>query len=231
MFLRRKRRLIFLIIAAILLISSATFLIKYRNVRYSATALTCIGRLSNIKSAMDDYHQKYGCYPPSVYISPEGHSHSWRILLLEFIDEEKYAKYRFGEPWNGPNNRNLESQRPKFYSCPGNSDSESKFKSDYFVVVGNGTVFQPNRKVTRDDITREHEKTILIVESSDVNIHWMEPRDIPLETICQTTTRPDLSQLKSRNDNGPHCCMVDGTKIRISRLSDEEFCASLTIAR
>jgi len=67
------------------------------------------------------------------------------------------------------------------------------------------------------DITDGPENTILIVEVADSAIHWMEPRDLSIETISfriNDKTKPCLS---SHHPDGPLVGFADGEVFRVSR--------------
>jgi Protein of unknown function (DUF1559) len=67
--------------------------------------------------AVANYHETYGCFPPAYLANRDGKPmHSWRVLILPFLaQQELYRAYNFDEPWNGPNNRNLESRIGNIY--------------------------------------------------------------------------------------------------------------------
>ncbi len=112
-------------------------------------------------------------------IGPDGRPwHSWRVLILPFIEQDDlYKAYSFSEPWDGPNNRKLANQMPRIFAFagtrqPGNSTA------NYLAVVGVETMWPGATTVATADITDASSQTILLVESQDTNIHWMEPRDL-----------------------------------------------------
>ena len=46
--------------------------------------------------------------------------HSWRVLILEFLDHDLYAQYDFNRPWNTPGNLAVAKMMKKDgpYRCP-----------------------------------------------------------------------------------------------------------------
>lgn len=100
------------------------------------------------------------------------------MLILPFIEQDNlYMAYSFSEPWDGPNNRKLADQMPRVFAFsgtrqPGNSTA------NYLAVGGVETMWPGTTTVTTADITDAASQTILLVESQDTNIHWMEPRDL-----------------------------------------------------
>jgi hypothetical protein len=104
--------------------------------------------------------------------------HSWRVLLLPFMDEQKlYKQYRFDEPWNGPHNRLLAAPAPGVYHCPADAGTGAS----YFVIVGQKTVFPSAKPIAIKDIPDGTVNTILVVEATESGINWLEPRDMSYE--------------------------------------------------
>ncbi len=75
---------------------------------------SCNYCLLNIALALQNYHDDYGSFPPAYIPDKDGKPmHSWRVLLLPYLERRTlYEKYRFDEPWNGPNNRKLALEKP-----------------------------------------------------------------------------------------------------------------------
>jgi hypothetical protein len=111
----------------------------------SRTALTRAQyNAKQIAVGMHMFHDAYKHLPPATVIGPDGKPwHSWRVLLLPYVQQGKlYAEYRFDEPWDGPNNRKLWDKVPDIYRDPiyeGARDSLTHFA----VPVGRGTAFPP----------------------------------------------------------------------------------------
>lgn len=70
-----------------------------------------------VAKAVEAYQQHFGVLPPVTIVSEDGKPlHSWRALILPFLEEEKLAEsYRWDEPWDGPNNAQLAQYRPWHY--------------------------------------------------------------------------------------------------------------------
>ncbi len=108
--------------------------------------------------------------------------HSWRVLLLPFIDAGAlYDRYDFSEPWDGPNNRQLVSQMPNSYVLPGEVPGNSGV-TNYLAIVGPETVWPGSVGKNFHDIA-DASNTIMIVENRGSTICWMEPRDLELDNM------------------------------------------------
>ena len=134
--------------------------------------------------AMHSYESAYGHFPKAVITHESGHKHSWRIALLPFLEQQElYDRYRLDEPWDSPHNKQVTRDMPEFYKHP---ESESKTETNYFVVVGEGTLFD-GKENTFSDITDGSSNTVLIVEAIR-DCHWAQPVDILFEEASLVET-------------------------------------------
>lgn len=166
------------------------FLPAVQTAREAARRMTCVNNLKQIGVAMQGYHQKYGCFPPSFIPDEKGKpKHSWRVLILPFLDKQDvYAKYRFDEPWNSPNNMALERSMPKVYRCPSDLTS-GPWQTSYAMIVGPHAISDGPTSHCKSDIKPGLGSPIMVVESPKKHIGWMEPRDLAVENDLQRDTR------------------------------------------
>jgi hypothetical protein len=145
-----------------------------------ARRAVCSNNIRQIALALHSYHQQYKEFPPAHLGDANGKPmHSWRVLILPFLErEDLYAKYRFDEPWDGPNNRQLLEPMMSVFACP--SQTNSPYTS-YVAVVGPDTAWPGATSRKLADIGDPHDQTILVVESAVPQIFWMEPRDLTYE--------------------------------------------------
>lgn len=129
--------------------------------------------------AVANYHDQNGHYPPPYIAGPDGRPwHSWRILILPFIEHNGlYEEYDFAQPWDGPNNRKLAERIPRLFVFHG-SERKGPPVTNYLAVVGEETVWPGTRLVSEKDVKDGLGKTILVVENLGAGVHWMEPRDL-----------------------------------------------------
>ena len=112
--------------------------------------------------------------------------HSWRVLLLPFVDGNAvYKQYRFDEPWDGPNNRKLADKMPSIYALHG-CEKPGNMTTNYLRVVGDKTASPSNRTLQQSDITDGIANTLFIVENIDAKVHWMKPRDLEFDSMSFT---------------------------------------------
>lgn len=98
--------------------------------------------LKQIGLALHNFHDTHGRFPPAVVYGPDGKPwHSWRVLLLPFVDQAPlYDQYRFSEPWNSEHNSSLLEKMPSVYRDPIYGNPEDFF-THYAAVTGKGTAF------------------------------------------------------------------------------------------
>lgn len=145
---------------------------------------SCQNHLKQIAVAILNYEGRYGSLPPAFVNGKDGKpAHSWRVLILPFLDhQDLYDAYHFDEPWNGPNNIKLIDRMPAEFACPGGSNRE-KGKTDYVAVVGSQTAWPGSRSRRLQDIRDGTSNTLLLTELAKSDITWTEPRDVRIADI------------------------------------------------
>lgn len=182
------------------------------------------GPLAQLLIALHNYHDQNGSFPPAYITDENGKPmHSWRVLLLPYIEEQAlYDAYDFNEPWDGPNNIKLAARIPRTYHYYG--DSKGTTNTSYVVIVGAGTAF-PGAKTTKlDDFKDGTENTILVVEIAHSDICWMEPRDLDLATMSLEVNDPSRPRISSTRPKGPYVVFADsvhGYHVKRSILPDD----------
>ncbi|MGE3313544.1 MAG: DUF1559 domain-containing protein [Planctomycetaceae bacterium] len=147
--------------------------------------LQCLNRIRNTGLALEEYHATYNSFPPAFIADANGKPmHSWRVLILPYLDQAAlYKRYRFDEPWDGPNNSQLRDDLSFFkeFECP-ETAGQMPGHTSFLVVVGPETVFPGSTSTRYEDIT-DGATTLLLVEVENSGIHWMEPRDLHFEQV------------------------------------------------
>jgi len=206
----------------------------------SSARLQCCNNLKQIMLALHNYHQDYGCFPPACVADRSGRPmHSWRVLILPYLEQNAlYNRYRFDEPWNGPNNQRLWTASVPQYECP-KQPSARTWMTSYVAVVGAQTMW-PGTSCTRfQDIRDGSSKTIVVVEIADSGIRWLEPRDLELSTMSLSVNSNGGQGISSRHcytgwpqrPLGANAAVADGSVRFLSNdASAEQTRAWLTIA-
>jgi hypothetical protein len=204
----------------------------------SARRCCCLDNLFFIKTGLRMYETTKGCLPsPHFSGDPKKPPHSWRVETLPIFEfNNLFKRYRFNEPWNGPNNIQLAQERPSMYMCPSDPTSSSTLDTNYVAVVGPNTVWSDKEKISVNDIPDGPEKTILLVEMRQSGINWMEPRDLLLEDWNFAKKSAILEQLAPHRERPAwyckeqqfgHVVFVDGHSIRLSKEVLAEYLPAL----
>jgi hypothetical protein len=172
----------------------------------------CITNLSQISNAMFCYELDHNSFPPAYVADKNGRRmHSWRVLLLPYLDcKDLYKEYHFDEPWDGPHNRALADRMPEVYCCP---DAPSTSVTSYAVVVGPNTVFPGAKAVRMNEITDGLSNTILVVESAKAGINWLEPRDLNEDRMRFKINGDPNTEIGSFHLHGANIVFCDGASV------------------
>ena len=199
--------------------------------REAARRCQCANNLKKIVVAMNSYKAKYGCYPPAYTIDQDGRPlHSWRTLLLEFLDHELYVRFKFDEPWCSHDNRFLMSDLKNrgTYYCPDDSD-RGYLDTSYVMLVGptafsNGPTGRKSTEITDDPAT-----TIIVVEMSHSGIYWTEPRDLNVSQMSFKINDMNQVSIRSEHSMGANVLFADGNVRYLNDLAiTETLLKSLT---
>ena len=200
--------MILLLVGAILI---ALLLPAVHTAREAARQIACKNNLKQIAVAMHSYHADHGSFPPAYVADDNGKPmHSWRVLLLPYLDHQwLYDRYDFSKPWDSVENTALASLMPSCYRCPSESDPGAQGTS-YRVVVGPGTMFPGEKTTTMDGITDGLSDTIMLVESSDSAVGWMEPTDLDVTQIKFNVNPGGADEISRRHSFGANVAFGDG---------------------
>jgi hypothetical protein len=235
--LRRRltaRRIVLGIVVCAACFALAEGLLQYRSyVDELARAFRCETHLHQIGVAMEKYQSAYGTLPPAVTYAPDGKPlHSWRALILPYLENGKYAgKYLYDEPWNGPHNQKLVGVPIEAFVCPNHREFVDKGLTSYLAVVGPTTSFPPGGKPRSiDAITDGANDTILLVETKTLGVPWTKPVDLDFNKMSFTLDDPAAPSVSSRDTEGVHVLKVSGrVAILKGPISPETLRAYLTV--
>ncbi|MBN2022372.1 MAG: DUF1559 domain-containing protein [Pirellulales bacterium] len=192
----------------------------------------CQTKLELIGAAMKQYHAQYGSFPPAYVADAEGRPlHGWRVLLLPYLGEEAlYRRYRFDEPWDGPNNRRLAgSGGASLYACPADDADDAAGQTSYLMLVGPGAISDGPGATKLADIKNDPATTLVVVEVSDSGIGWMEPRDLPVDKMSFGVNDGSPLGLRSRHRHAVHALAADGHVEELSEATDPEWVKEMTL--
>jgi len=225
---------------AFLLFAVASIIIFHavRGAKSGARRIQCANNQKQLALALHHYHDIYGTFPPAYTTDADGNPlHSWRVLVLQCIDEDHlynmyrdeeriYKEIRLDEPWDSPHNSQFHDKLPRIYSCTSRSEEWAKGLTPFQMIIGPDTISDGPNCTKLSDMTKNQSKVILIVESS-VPVCWMKPEDLPQsalkngfvssvpqheQPIVQGIGSPHLKKRAFRSDiTGANAAMVDGS--------------------
>jgi prepilin-type processing-associated H-X9-DG protein len=222
-----------LAVTAVLFVIGACLLPSTSIPRGPARRMQCSNHLKQIGLALQNYHDTFGCFPPAYVADAKGRPmHSWRVLILPFIEQKPlYDKYRFDEPWDGPNNSRLHNEILHVYCCPSRAEQQSRTETSYVAVMGPQTVWPGSKTITMSDVTDGTSNTILVVEIANSGIHWMEPRDLHVVQMPMAVDAARGQGISSQHPNVAMAVFVDGHTQALTKNTPPEILrALLTIA-
>ncbi len=177
----------------------------------SADVLAAMANLRKIGLAIIEYHKKHGHCPPSRTQDAHGRDlHSWRSLILPFLDEDRLSEgIDFSQPWDSAHNRTVWHERPSVYSalhCPAPLTYCT-------AIVGANTVWPHTGRRQWNEIRTGLSYTVIAVIAMDAAVHWMQPTDPEIDAVlAEYTSRASLLAV-----------FADGHVDRIKNVSIEEL--------
>jgi hypothetical protein len=163
----------------------------------------CQNTLQSLGAALQLYHDAHGSFPPAYISDDNGRpAHSWRVLVLPFLGQQAiYDEYHFDEPWDGPNNSQLQQKYARelgrVLSCPYDRRINSPSAS-YFAVVGPHAAWAGGSGCKEStDFPDGLLKTVLLVEVYESGISWFEPRDLDIDKMCFGVNDPSKCGIRS----------------------------------
>jgi hypothetical protein len=178
-----------------------------------ARRMACMNNLKQIALAVENYQAVYHTFPPAYVADATGKPmHSWRVLILPFLDEQGlYDLYDFSEPWDGPNNSKLLGKMPPIFHCPSRNTGKPTSLTSYVVVRGNGTMFPGAKSVRVEQVTDRLSDTIMAAEVANVTIPWTKPDDLDLLTMGLQINDRDNPSISSNHRGGANVARGDAT--------------------
>jgi hypothetical protein len=132
--------------------------------------------MSQIATAMHQYHAKHGRFPPAVVADAGGTPlYSWRVLLLPHLGAENlYRRFHLNRAWDHPSNKPLLDEMPRVFAA----DPAARHDTPYQVLTGPGGLFDSPDGRAVGEIPDGAENTILFVEAPKA-VPWSAPADVP----------------------------------------------------
>ena len=165
-----------------------------RTARPAAYRNACRNHLKQIALALRNYEEIYHALPPAYTTDSNGNAlHSWRTLILPFLEEQKlYKSIDLTRPWNDPANDEACKTSVYPYQCPAATDSDNR--TTYLAVLSSSSCIRPTQSRSLSDITDGASKTLMLVEvDSEHSVPWMSPVDADDQLVMSLGPKSKLT--------------------------------------
>ncbi|MBI3469676.1 MAG: DUF1559 domain-containing protein, partial [Planctomycetes bacterium] len=218
-----------------------------QSARDAGRGTQCKNNLKQLALALDNYHDKYGQFPPATIgpnnVPPERQL-SWIVAILPFIEEpELYKQFHLDEPWDSPHNSALARRPLAQLLCPAYSSeptlASGYAETHYVAITGSGPdaaslpaghkqrgILGYDRGLSVREIKDGTANTVMLVEVQDGG---------PWAAGGRATCRPIVggmaaSGFGSFHPGGINCAFGDGTVRFIEQNVNPETFRSLATA-
>lgn len=170
-----------LAVAAVIVAAVILLLPVSRGARGAARRSQCAQNLKSIGRAIDAYSREHGALPPPFSVDAEGHPlHSWRVLILPYLDDGAAAgAIDVEKRWDDPADA---AATAATYRCP--SLQTPAGTTTYHLVVSPTGLVRPDRSATREEAASAERNTILVIEAPEGRaMPWMGAGDDGAEVL------------------------------------------------
>ena len=199
---------ILILTVALLLLVAYLFTPNDRGGREVDHDTVCIRHLRGIHRWFVEYHKVTGTYLASINLE-NGRLLSWRYILakrkMAVTNMDIYYNWDLNEPWQ--DSFNTETLAFPDFVCYAEAHTSVQRKicdTSYLMLVH-----------SEHSVFNLPDRAVIVIESSDSGIHWMEPKDINVETLRKVDTPFGKGLLNSYHDGYIYALCKNGDIIRI----------------
>jgi type II secretory pathway pseudopilin PulG len=195
------------VILGIIALLLALMLPAMRSAGPAARRTQCKNNLRNIALALLNYESTYHALPPAYTLDAQGNRlHSWRTLILPFLDEQRlYKKIDLSKAWNDPANAEAFKTTVSAYHCLAADCAANQ--TTYLAVVASNSCLRPTQPRLLSEITVEPGKALLVIEvESQHAVDWMAPVDADEELVLGFGPKTQFP-----HGEGTSAAFLDGT--------------------
>ncbi|HLA85538.1 MAG TPA: DUF1559 domain-containing protein [Thermoguttaceae bacterium] len=189
--------------------------------REAARRTKSINNMRQIGIMMHNYHDAYRAFPARAIFDKESKPLlSWRVQVLQYLDQDLYQQFHLDEPWDSAHNKTLIEKMPEVFRNP--SSGAAPGMTTYLAPVGPGTLFEGDKGRTMRDIRDGTSHTVMFVEANDDQaVIWTKPDD------WQFDPEKPLAGLGSAHPNLFQVGFCDGSVLAITAGIDPQVWKAL----
>jgi hypothetical protein len=156
--------------------------IAVRHAQHAAARCTALGRLCQMRLALQNYERAYGTLPPICLKDRQGTPiQSWRALLVPYLEVESLKDLDLSESWQSARNRAVIAKTPArdwIWFCRDRMETEPHLPVTHIVaLLGADSIWDAETGLPKTTLFKKpHAVLLLSIPASD--IHPLEPRDL-----------------------------------------------------
>jgi hypothetical protein len=162
---------------------------------------------------LSSFDSATGGLPPAYLCDGSGKPiHSWQSVLKPYVGYYGWRSgYSLKEPWDGPNNRKLQTCRESVFQCPSVGDADgARVTVDYVAVVGPDTMWPGRERVGLPQKGVGNQDTILLIELPDSDYGCLEPRSPTVDEFLERIQSPTGEGIRCIHPQGLAYVTVGG---------------------
>jgi hypothetical protein len=229
----RIRKLAAWIAIPLLGIGGGLLLMKMRtDAVESGKCIDCQNRLKLLGIHLKNFIQVYGSLPPAYLCDQSGKPvNSWRMLMVPNWQYHWHSwKYDLTQRWDSSKNADLplETMKMREFQCPSMEENQKPAITNYVAVVGPNTMW-PGEKSAKPAADGSDNDKILLIEITNSDIQWMEPRDLTLEQALDALQPEKGLGIGSTHPAGINYLTVGGEVRTLNRTLNRESLRKLFV--
>jgi hypothetical protein len=152
-----------------------------KRAQYAARRSNSYGRLTQMRLALQNYESRHESLPPLYLRDQQGRPiHSWRAIVLPFLEFESLKLLDLSQSWDSDYNRKVvEAVPPRDWTWFARDLAFERMPvyTSIFALLGSDSIWDPTTGLPRGT-THDNPSAILLVSVPTSNIKPLEPRDI-----------------------------------------------------
>ena len=142
-------------------------------------------KLTGVCDALAAYEAAFKGFPVKAYPSYFDDNGklflSWRVHLLQFVDQPLFGQFKLDEPWDSPHNLPLLNKMPELYRDP-LSENDNETKTCIVTFTGPGTMYPTNEGPKRSSMKDGSNTLIFVSVSREKAVPWTKPEDLVFDS-------------------------------------------------